>query len=166
MCVRKLEIPIRMLPRVYYSGNASRWRERSEYAERYWNLPVVLRCPKTGSFLEYLEMGPAWVIFFQKTVYFKILSNLLFKILFQFIFKDMVLKKKETKKKKKGICLMYFYVYTKQLNKSCFDRIFFNYQNQRVKEKSHERNWELNLERSRFVPYFMDAKQKRVRKYQ
>ena len=103
VCVRKLEVPSRILPRVYYSGNTSRWRERSEYAERYWNLPVVLRCPNTGSFLEYLEMGPAWVKF-SNAVYFKILSNFLFKILFQFIFgKTWYLE---------GICLMYFYVYT------------------------------------------------------
>ena len=67
-------------------------RGRSEYAGRYWNLPVVLRCPKTVLFLEYLEMRPAWVKF-SKAVYFKILSNLLFKILFQFIFKDMVLRR-------------------------------------------------------------------------
>ena len=103
VCVRKLEIPSRIFPRVYYSGNTSRWRERYEYAEIYWNLPVVLRCPKTGSFLEYLEMGPAWVKF-SKAVYFKILSNFLFKILFKFIFgKTWYLE---------GICLMYFYVYT------------------------------------------------------
>ena len=112
VCVRKLEIPSRIFPIVYYSGNASRWRERSEYAERYWNLPVVLRCPKTGSFLEYLEMGLAWVKF-SKAVYFKILSNLLFKIYSNLFLKTWYLE---------GICLMYFYVYPKQLNKSCFDR--------------------------------------------
>ena len=85
VCVRKLESPSRIFPRVYYSGNASRWRERSEYVERYWNLPVVLRCPKTVLFLEYLEMRPVWEKF-SKAVYFKILSNFLFKILFQFTF--------------------------------------------------------------------------------
>ena len=37
---------------------------------------------------------------------------------------------------------------------------FENYQNQRVKEKSHERSWELKFQKkkSRFIPYFMNAK--------
>ena len=133
------------------------WRRRPEYAGRYWNLPVVLRCPKTGSFLECLEMKPTWVKF-SKAVYFKNLANLLFKILFQFIFgKTWYLE---------GICLMYFYVYTKQLNKSCFDRFL------KLSEPRSEREipWEeLGVkvtEESRFAPYFMNAKQKRAGKYQ
>ena len=43
---------------------------RSEYAGRFWNLPVVLCCPKNCSFLEYLEMKPA-LVKFSKVVNFK-----------------------------------------------------------------------------------------------
>ena len=60
-------------------------RGRFESAGRYWNLPVVLCCPKTVLFLEYLEMRPTWGKIFKSRV-FQNLSNLLSKNLISIYF--------------------------------------------------------------------------------